>query len=206
MCVVHFHEFLLMRQIKNNLTVKFNSGGVSIATFKSEAVEGPGTAAFPVAANSFEGEPVWVVTAALLVGGAAAVLLGGAGGGLVEAVGVLHGLVDTATADENVQKVSDKAALNGASPSSAVGARVDLSAFFSDGETGAADSGSVSDFPWDAGGTFVFGVSHSAFVTVVEDFAHLVDGILRLTFTSAVVVTEVAPAAVFVHLADSFTN
>jgi len=164
--------------IKNNLTVKFNSGGISVATFKSEAVEGPGTAAFPVTANSFEGKPVWVVTAALLVGGAAAVLLGGAGGGLVEAVGMLHGLVDTAAADENVQKVGDKAALDGASSGGAVGARVDLSALFGDGEAGAADSGSVSNFPWDAGGTFVFGIPHGAFVAVMEDFAHLINSIL----------------------------
>ena len=86
----------------HHLTVEFNSGRVSITTFKSKAVKGPGTTAFPVTANGFKGKPVWVVTAALFVGGATAVLFSGASGGLVEAVGVFHGLVDTATADENV--------------------------------------------------------------------------------------------------------
>ena len=119
---------------------------------------------------------------------------------------MFHVVVNTAAADENVKQVGDKGAFNGASPGGAVGAGVDLGALFSDGETGAADGGGVSDFPWDAGGTFVFSVPHSALITVVEDFAHLVDGVLGRAFAPAVVVTEVAPAAVFVHLADGFTD
>ena len=109
-----FNQIKYMKNMKNftfipifsnqtlHLTVEFNSGRVSITAFKSKAVKGPGTAAFPVTANGFEGEPVWVVTAALFVGGATAVLFSGAVGGLIETVGVFHGLVDTATADENV--------------------------------------------------------------------------------------------------------
>ena len=90
------HHFLI------SLTVEFNSGRVSITAFKSQAVKGPSTTAFPVTANGFKWEPIRVVTAALLVGGATAVLFSGASGRLIKTVLVFHSLVDTATADENV--------------------------------------------------------------------------------------------------------
>merc|ERR1712038_112397 len=99
-----------------NLAVEFDSGRVSIAALQGQAVEGPVTAALPVATNGLEGEPIRVRSAASLVGGTTAVLLSGTDGGLVKAVLVLQGVVDTVARDESVQQVSDESTLDGAGP------------------------------------------------------------------------------------------
>jgi len=121
-----------------HLTVEFNSRRISIATFQSQSVESPSTAAFPVTANGFEWKPVWVVTAALFVSWATAVLLSSTDGSLVETVFVFHVVVDTVTGHENVEQVGDERAFNSAGPGGAVVAFVSGGAFLADADTGAA--------------------------------------------------------------------
>merc|ERR1719191_1842205 len=96
-----FFSSLPYQLLRFNLAVELDSRRVSIAALQSQAVEGPVTAALPVAADGLEGEPIGVRAAAGLVGGATAVLLGGTDGGLVEAVLVLQGVVDTVARDES---------------------------------------------------------------------------------------------------------
>jgi len=190
----------------NRLAVKLDGRRVSVTALEGEAVEGPVTAALPVAADGLEGEPIGVRAAAGLVGRATTVLLGGANSGLIEAVGVLLGVVDTVTRDESVQQVSDESTLDGAGPGSTVAVGVVLGALAGDADVGAADGGDVLDLPRDTGGALVFGVPHGALVAVSEDLAHLVDGVLGLALASAVVVIKVAPAAVLVDGPDGLTD
>merc|ERR1719242_2649268 len=164
-----FFVHLLLSSI--NLAVELDGGRVGVAALEGQAVEGPVTAALPVTADGLEGEPVGVRAAASLVGGAAAVLLGGAGGGLVEAVGVLQGVVDTVARDESVQQVSDESTLDGTGPGGAVAVGVVLGALASDADVRAADGGDVLHLPGDAGGALVLGVPHGALVAVGQDLA-----------------------------------
>merc|ERR1719191_1165961 len=175
-----FFSSLPYQLLRFNLAVELDSRRVSIAALQSQAVEGPVTAALPVAADGLEGEPVGVRAAAGLVGGAA--------GGLVEAVLVLQSVVDAVAGDESVQQVGDEGALDGAGPGGAVAVGVVLGALAGDADVGAADGGGVLDLPGDAGGALVLGVPHGALVAVGQDLAHLVDGVLGLALASAVLV------------------
>jgi hypothetical protein len=155
-----------------------------------------------ITTNGLVGESVRVVTTAGFVGRSTAVLLGSARSSDVKAVGVSVVVVDRTTVQKDVQKVGDKSTFNGTGSGGTVVAGVDGRAFFGDGKTGTADSRDVGDFPGNTGGTFVFSISHGAFVTVGHSFAHLVDSVDGCTFTSSVVFVEVAPAAVFVQTVD----
>ena len=160
-----------------------------------------------ITTNGLVGESVRVVTTAGFVGRSTAVLLGSARRSDVETVGVSVVVVDgSSTTDEGIEQVTDERSFDGASSDGTVVARVDLSAFFGDGEAGTTDGGGVRDFPRDAGSAFIFGISHSAFITIVQDLAHLINGIDGLTFTSAVVFIEVAPASVFVQSIDGIAH
>merc|ERR1712088_685011 len=189
-----------------NLAVEFDSRRVSITALQSQAVKGPVTAALPVTADGLEGEPIRIRSAAGLVGGAAAVLLGGADSGLIKAVSVLLRLVDTVARDKSIKQVSDESTLDGTGPGSAVAVGVVLGALTGNADVRATDGRDILDFPGDTGGTLVFGVPHGALVAVSEDLAHLIDGVLGLSLASAVVVTEVAPAAVLVDGGDGLTD
>merc|ERR1712176_1264062 len=139
--------------MSNHLAVELDGRRVSITALESKAVEGPVTTALPVTTDGLEGEPVWVVTAASLVGWDTAVLLGSTDSGLVKAVLVLEGVVDTVAGDESVQKVSDESTFDGASPGSAVAIWVVLGALTGDADVRATDGGGVLDLPWDTGGS-----------------------------------------------------